>query len=229
MGTKCEQTKCKKFMINNFKNYYSPNQEHVEFAPGIHLKIGKIHEVCGPANTRIITFIGAKTKGLIVWIRPNWKDFTINSDNISHWFSPNQLLLINTKNKNDLFFAAEEVLRSGIAELTIIEPPEIPSSLQMRRINLANISGVKSNKSKESLSLILSLNEGGANSVESRWYISTLPFWNNLTGSENSILKQKWYIKRLFSRTEPIKEWSIETVPSEKKNMPPKLLSLPIR
>ncbi len=202
-------------MINN-KNLNSFNQQYVEFAPDIYLRTGKLHEICGPAKIRIATLIGAKTNGLIVWIRPDWDNFIINTDSISKWFSPNQLLLINAKNKNNLFFVAEEVLRSGISEVTIIEPPETPNSLQMRRIHLAMISGTKSNNTKKPLGLILSPNKKGTTSVESRWYASTLPCWNNSTSKENGALEQKWYLKRLFSRTDPIKEWSIETVKSEK-------------
>ena len=42
-----------------------------------------MHEICGPAKIRIAILIGAKTTGLIVWIRPNWENFIINTDSIS--------------------------------------------------------------------------------------------------------------------------------------------------
>ncbi len=215
-------------MVNNLKKIHSFTQQYIEFAPNIYLKIGKIHEVLGPAKIRLAILIGAKTKGLIVWIRPDWSDFSINTDAISSWFSPNQLLLINAKNKNDLFFATEEVLRSGISEVTIAEFPQIPNSLQMRRIHLAINSGIKSNNTNQPLGLILSPNKGGATSVDSRWYASTLPCWNNLNHKKYENLEQKWYLKRLFSRSDPIKEWVIETTNFKKKNIPPKLLSLPM-
>ncbi len=215
-------------MKNNFKNIHNYSHQFLELAPNIYLKIRKIHEICGPARIRMATLICSKTNGLIVWIRPNWENSIINADAISHWFSPNQLLLINAKNKNDLFFATEEVLRSGISEVTITEFSEIPTILQMRRIHLAINSGSKSNTAKKPLSLILSPNKGGARNIESRWYCSTLPCWNSLISKEDTYLKQKWYLKRLFSKTEPIKEWSIETVTTEKKGIAPKLLSLPI-
>ena len=217
-----------KSVLNNLEKNNVPSLGYIEFAPNIYLKIGKIHEICGPAKIRIATLVSAKTKGLIVWIRPNWENSTINTDGISDWFSPNQLLLINAKSKNDLLFATEEVLRSGISEVTITELPVIPSALQMRRIRLAINSGIKLNNTKKPLSLILSPNEGGATNIESRWYASTLACWHSLANEENSALEQKWYIKRLFSKTDPIKEWSIETLSSDKKNIPPRLLSLPI-
>ena len=81
----------------------------------------------------------------MVWIRHNCEEFILNFDSISDWFSPRRLLFINAKNKNDLFYATEEVLRSGTSEIMITEPPEIPNSLQIRRLNLAMTSAMKSN------------------------------------------------------------------------------------
>ena len=78
-----------------------------------------------------------------------------------------------------MFSTKEEVLRSGISTITLTELPVIPNSLQMRRINLAMTSGIKSNNSELPLGLILSLNKGGATSIESRWYASTLPCWGS--------------------------------------------------
>ena len=46
-------------------------------------------------------------------------------------------------------------------KITITELPEIPNSLQMRRISLAVTSGMKPNDSKLSLGLILSPNRWG--------------------------------------------------------------------
>ena len=128
-----------------------------------------MHEICGPAKMRIVILIGAKSTGLIVWIRPNWEEFIMNTNSISDWLSPNRLLFVNAKNKNDLFSATEEVLRSGISEVTITELPEAPNSLQMRRINLAMSSGIKSTYNSLTLGLILSPNKGGATSIESCW------------------------------------------------------------
>ena len=78
----------------------------ISFAPNIHLKLGRAHEICGPAKIRTAILIGAKSTGLIVWIRPNWEEFIINTDSISDWFSPSQLLIIKAKNKTDLLYAA---------------------------------------------------------------------------------------------------------------------------
>ncbi len=215
-------------MTHTFKNKQLFTQEHIEFAPNIHLKIGKMHELCGPAKIRVATLIGSKTKGLIVWIRPDWEDFIVNTDSISNWLSPNRLLLVNAKNQNDLFFATEEVLRSGTSELTITELPKVPTPLQMRRIHFALTSGVKSKTTEKSLGIILSPNRGGATNIESRWYASTLPCWENTPGKDSNELEHKWYLKRIFSKSDPIKQWSIKTTATKEKDGLPKLLSLPM-
>ena len=152
----------------------------------------------------------------------------MNTDSISDWFCTNRLLFVNAKNNNDLFSGTEEVLRSGISKIVIIEIPGIPNSLQMYRINLAMTLGMKSNYTILPLGLILSPNNGGATSIESRWYASTLHWWKNLTDRRDGSSKQKRYIRRLFSRTEPVKKWSIETRTCFEENTPPQLLSLPI-
>ena len=91
-----------KSIIDNLEKNNALPLGYIEFAPNIYLKIGRIHEICGPAKTRVAILVGAKTKGLIVWIRPDWENSILNTDSISNWFSPNQLLLINAKSKNDI-------------------------------------------------------------------------------------------------------------------------------
>ena len=87
---------------------------------------------------------------------------------------------------------------------------------------------MKTNENKLPLGLILSPKKGGATSIESHWFASTLPCWKNLDDKHDGSLKHKWYIKRLFSRTDPIKEWSIETHTYFEENISSQLLSLPI-
>ena len=169
--------------MHNFKDNHSNTKHFINFVPSIYLELGRIHEIYGPAKKRIAMLIGAKIKVLIVWIRPNWEEFIINTDSISDWFSASRLLLLNTKNKNDLFSSKEELLRSG----------------------LAMTSGIRSNYNKLTLGLILCPNRGTI-SIESRWDASTLTCWKHLTDKHNRNLKQIWYIKKSFSRTETIKK-----------------------
>ena len=137
--------------------------------------------------------------------------------------------MVHTKNENDLLFATEEVLRSGVSELTVTEFSKIPNSIQMRRLHLAMKLGLEKNINKTPIGLILTPNKGGATSIESRWYASHLPCWKNLKTAPYESLEQKWSISRLFSRTDPLADWSLETVQLDKKDGSPKLLLLPIK
>ena len=137
--------------------------------------------------------------------------------------------MVHTKNENDLLFATEEVLRSGVSELTVTEFSKIPNSIQMRRLHLAMKLGLETNINKTPIGLILTPNKGGATSIESRWYASPLPCWKNLKTAPYESLEQKWSISRLFSRTDPLADWSLETVQLDKKDGSPKLLLLPIK
>ena len=105
---------------NNLENTPLVNQKFISFALNLYLKLRKMHEICGPARIRIAILVAAKkTADLIVWIRPNWENFIMNTEGISDWFSPSQLLFVNAKNRNDLFSTTEEVRRSGISTITI--------------------------------------------------------------------------------------------------------------
>ena len=208
---------------------FLPYQNSIEFAPNLHLKMGKIHEACGPAKIRIAILLAAKTRGLIVWIRLNSGNTDLNMDDISNWFSPNRLLLINVDSQSDLFFATEEILRSGISELTITEVIRIPNNVQMRRLNLSIKKGILSSGMNSNIGLILTPNKGGATNIDSRWHACSLPCWSTSTNNIYPTLRHKWHISRLFSKTEPNKGWFLEGIlPNENdRNSTPKLLLTP--
>jgi protein ImuA len=204
------------------KDGFQIRQDLIEFAPQLYLRMGKIHEACGPAKIRIAILLASTIKGLIVWIRPNWENTILNMDGLSDWFSPKRLLLINADNKNDLFFATEEILRSGLPSLTITELPQIPNNIQMQRLNFSIKKGKVYGGSNATIGLILTPHKGGATNIDSRWYASPLPCWKYSKNTIYPTLKQKWYISRLFSRIGPSKEWSLESVQTNENNQTPK-------
>ena len=188
------------------------SQQSREFVSKLGMKHGKIHECCGPAKIRIAIMIAATTKGQIIWIRPSWDATTLNVDGVSNWFSPKRLLLINAKNKTELLYCVEEVLRSGVASVTIVDLPEIPNQITMHKFKIALKQGIESSKDKSTIVLILTPKEGGTASVESRWLALTLPSWYESKNNLNAELKQKWLFFRLFSRTDPPAKWILETI-----------------
>lgn len=187
------------------------SQRSIEFTSKLGIKAGKIHECCGPAKIRIAIMIAATTKGQIIWIRPSWEITTLNIDGISNWFSPERLLLINAKNKTELLYCTEEVLRSGVASVTIVDLPEIPNQITMHRFRIALKKGMASIQSKSGIVLILTPKDGGTNGVESRWLALALPSWYESKKNLNVELKQRWLFFRSYSRTDPPAKWILET------------------
>ena len=51
----------KNIINNNLKNTPLVNQKFISFAPNLYLKLGKMHEICGPARMRIAILVAAKT------------------------------------------------------------------------------------------------------------------------------------------------------------------------
>ena len=190
-------------------DYTSPSS-FITFASKLFLKSGEVHEACGPARIRFAILVGAATKGTIIWIRPKWDNTIFNSDGISCWFSPKRLLLIKSLNMNDLLYSVEESLRSGVAPLVIAELPKVPKLTPMRRLNLASKTISKNNELP--VCIILTPNEGGATSIASRWFISSLPCDKVPNNFSPSISYGKWKLSRLFSKTEPQAQWTLEAV-----------------
>ena len=206
---------------------YTLFSSFITFAPKLYLKSGEVHEVCGPARIRFAILVSAATKGTIIWIRPKWENTIFNSDAISCWFSPKRLLLIKSLNINDLLYSVEESLRSGIAPLVIAELPKVPKLTPMRRLNLA--CKTIRNNNELPVCIILTPNEGGATSIASRWFISSLPCDKPPKDLFSGISHGKWKLSRLFSKTEPKAQWTLEAIYSTNNKKIPNLILNPIK
>lgn len=59
-------------------------------------------------------WIATQTEGPVIWISPSWAKDRLGSDGVSAWINPSRLLFISPKRAEDLMWAMEEVLRSGV-------------------------------------------------------------------------------------------------------------------
>ena len=207
--------------------YISNPSSFIKIASKLTLKLGEIHEVCGPSRIRFPIIVGSETDGLIVWIRHNWSNTFLNPDGLWHWISPERILFINASNTNDLLSCMEEVLRSGIAPLVIAELAAIPKTTPMRRLSLAMRAGQEFNKNLTTIGIILTPNNGGATNIGSRWHISSLPCWKKEKNSSYTFTHGKWCLERLFSKTAPQKKWVLEACEVNSDKPSPKLILKP--
>ena len=90
-----------------FAKHIKRSNKNIEFAPGIKIKMGLIHEIYGPSNFIMAMMIASKIDNLIIWIHEaNRIPFP---DGVSSWFSPNKIILIKgTKDFKQLLGTLEK-------------------------------------------------------------------------------------------------------------------------
>ena len=178
------------------KNKYSTPL--LELWPNINLALGRVHEACGPNRHSLAMMIAQKTKGHIFWVAPEWNIDCLHADGVISFINPGRLTFLNPKRTEDILWTLEEVLRSGVVPLIIADLPGLPALTPVRRLNLAAETGTREGKHSP-LGLLLTPGNGGASGIESRWYLS----------AHHQGMKNIWQLKRMRSRREPPKSWSL--------------------
>ncbi|MEO0914505.1 MAG: hypothetical protein AAFY59_16230, partial [Pseudomonadota bacterium] len=168
-------------------------------APGLTLLQGRAHEACGPARISFALMLAQVTAGPVLWIRLSHAEGQLTGDGIRDWIEPGRIIFVTPDRPRDLFWAAEEALRSGAAPLTILELTESPPLTPVRRLHLA----AESAGTRPTL-LLLTPGEGGAQGIETRWYTEPAPGWATPAG------QPAWGVTRTRARLAPPATWRIE-------------------
>ena len=194
-------------MINDLKfaKDITVSNSNIEFAPGINLKFGSVHEICGSSNFIMAMMIASKIDNLIIWIH---EDNRIPfPDGVSSWVSPNKIILIKVSSTQELLWSIEESLRVGIGFLVIGNSANIPSFTSIRRLKLI----IKNHytPSQKSLPTVLILTNHDCKlieGVESRWHCS--PMKDTYTKKKNKIINA-WKLICQYSKHEMRKTWVV--------------------
>ena len=201
----------KKFSIPNnmmneikFAKDIKRSNKNIEFAPGIKIKMGLIHEIYGPSNFIMAMMIASNTNGLIIWIHEGSK--IPFPDGINSWLAPNRVIIIKVINLRELLWSIEESLRVGLDFLIIGDTETIPIFSSMRRLKLI----IKKYHilSKQSLPTVLILTKNSCEllGIESRWHCSPM---RDLNISEKNKIDSKWKLTCQYSKHEMEKTWII--------------------
>lgn len=137
---------------------------------GIALARGRVHEICGPARRTLAAFAMAVTEGPVLWLMPGWQAERPNPAGLAALADPGRLILALPRRPEDVLWAAEEALRSGVVPLVVAEMPDPPGLTPMRRLQLAAQGG-----GAGAVGLVLTPGDGGATGAETRWHISQAP------------------------------------------------------
>lgn len=181
---------------------------------------GRIHEICGPSGTALTVMTLALSQGPILWISPSWLPERPYSCGMRDHFSPSRVVFVHCRRLEDVQWSAEEALRSGAVANVVIERPDPPTLTPVRRLQLAAETGAETahrDNRPAPLGLLLTVGQGGAQGVESRWYAHPLPSPSGLLDSEGIAL----CLERRRARAAPPQSWHLLHKPGGKVTATP--------
>jgi protein ImuA len=169
------------------------------FVGDLVLRRARTHEFVGPARRTLAMMLAAKTQGPVFWIVPAWTAERLHAEGMWRFADPARFIFLTPQRAEDVFWAMEEALRSGIVPLVVADIPGPPGLTQVRRLHLAAETG-QTETARAPLGVLLTADASGAPGVESRWHLDAAHGPQDMT---------EWALTRKRSRTDPPKTWSL--------------------
>ena len=189
---------------------------------GLGLLRGRVHELCGPSRVSLAALVlgagqgpmgqvpmvqGPMVQGPVIWISPGWVAERVYPPGLRDLTDPGRIIFARARRPEDVLWAMEEALRSGAAAMVLADLPAPPGLTPVRRLHLACEAGgeVAHHRGRlPPLALLLTPEEGGAQGVESRWHMASVPSGSTLTESRSA-----WVMRRLRARMAPPAAWTM--------------------
>ncbi|MEM9552369.1 MAG: hypothetical protein AAGA05_14415 [Pseudomonadota bacterium] len=162
------------------------------------LPLARVHEACGPARHTFAMWVASHIAGPVLWIAPGWQPDQLNPQGMRDLTDPARFLFVAPRRAEDLLWCTEEALRAGAVKLVVADLPGAPALTPIRRLHLAAETGAEMSATPP-LGLVLTPGEGGAQGVESRWYMA---------GTHRDRAR-RWQLDRRRARTQPVKRWTV--------------------
>jgi len=173
---------------------------HLSVMGDMALRLGRVHEFCGPARRTLALRVAARLDGPVIWIRPGWQVERLNPEGVvGLGVEPGRLILVDPRKGEDILWAAEEALRSGAVALVVCEVHTLPGLTPVRRLHLAAEAGAAASGAAPPLGLLLAQARGGVPGVESRWYMTCT----------HGAAGDAWRLERRRARAEPPMAWLV--------------------
>lgn len=174
---------------------------------GLGLVRGRVHEVCGPARWTLAAMLMAQDQGPVIWISPAWQGAHLHAPGLAAFADPGRLIFAKAARPEDLMWAAEEALRSGMVPLILVDLTDPPALTPVRRLHLAAEAGAEVARGHGLLppmGVLMTPGQGGAQGVESRWHLTPAPSTSTLLDHRTA-----WRLDRLRARMEPPATWTL--------------------
>ena len=143
---------------------------------------------------RLALWALARIEGRVLWLCPDWSGETLHMQAVRSQMAPARLVFGQCARREDLLWAAEEALRSGAGGAVVVEMPDPPPLVAVRRLHLAaEASG------HGALTLVLTPAQGGAVGVETRFALE----------AAHHAGQGRWRLTRLRARMAPVQSWDV--------------------
>ena len=162
------------------------------------LTVARAHEFCGNARRTLALLTAKRTAGTVLWIASRYQRSRLNPEGLLDWVNPGRLLFVAVNQVEDLFWTAEESLRSGIVPLTILDLQRPAALTPVRRLHLAAEAGQQRGQVLP-ICLLLVPGQGGAMGVESRWSCEC----------RHGQSTNRWHVERQRSRGQMPADWLV--------------------
>ena len=176
-----------------------PHRRYPEVTLGdveIAFRLGRVHELCGPARRTLALACAARLEGPVVWISQTNRADALCPDGVADLIPPGKLLFVAANKRDDVLWAMEESLRDGRAPTVIADLSAPPPMVPVRRLHLAAEAGSGAGVCQP-LALLLTPEDGGAPGIETRWSLHPA----HHTGVN------RWRLNRLRARMAPPRQW----------------------
>lgn len=137
-------------------------REPLRLADNIALPRGRVHEVIGSARDSFAVMSASVSEGRVFWIGQSKSVYTLAPHGLSEFIDPTRLILIETANRKETLWAAEQALRCSGAGLVVVQLSLGPDLTESRRLQLSAETG-------GTLGLILIDKRAQSSASQTRW------------------------------------------------------------
>lgn len=134
----------------------------LRLADNIALPHGRVHEVMGSARDSFAVMSASMSEGRVFWIGQPKSVYTLAPHGLSEFIDPTRLILIETSNRKETLWAAEQALRCPGAGLIVTQLSLGPDLTESRRLQLSAETG-------GTLGLILIDKRAQSSAAQTRW------------------------------------------------------------